>query len=313
MPLRPSKKTAIQAAAVALAATFPATVTLANEATPLEPILASSIVEDDGGSERINFSGKLRMLSQRIPAAACNLAAGIAPDASHALLKGATKEFQDIVNALEFGNDDMGVYGAEERRKTLAAIEELKGKWQPVEAAASAMIDGDTSDALLATLMDENMALLGAAKLLVSEISGQYSDPAALLQSDALRVDIAGRQRMLTQKISKEICQIKSGINVAEATKAVSGTINMFSTSLNALQFGMPEAGITAAPETNIIEGLEQVASDWSTVSTHMTAFQAGEEWDADTRAVVFNTLNTTMAKMNKVVGMYVEASKLDI
>jgi len=36
-------------------------------------------VQDSGASERINFSGKLRMLSQKIVATSCYAQAGIAP------------------------------------------------------------------------------------------------------------------------------------------------------------------------------------------------------------------------------------------
>ena len=69
-------------------------------------ITQASFVEDTGASQRIDLSGKLRMLSQRIPAAACALKAGVAPDESRALLDNSLGEFEAILAALEFGNDD---------------------------------------------------------------------------------------------------------------------------------------------------------------------------------------------------------------
>jgi hypothetical protein len=43
-------------------------------------------------------------------------------------------------------------------------------------------------------------------KLLVSDLLAQYSNPNAMLQAIAMLVDISGRQRMLTQRMSKNFC-----------------------------------------------------------------------------------------------------------
>ena len=155
--------------------------------------------------------------------------------------------------------------------------------------------------------------MLNEAKLLASEINGEYSDPTAIVQADALRLDIAGRQRMLTQKMSKEACYILSGVNVEESKKAIGGTANMFDVSLNALINGMPEAGINASDDPNINAGLAKVATGWSFLKAQIADLEAGSEWDLEKRAEVFHAFNSTMAEMNKVVGMYSDASKLGL
>lgn len=303
----------IKIAAIALTTLLPQQTFSAMQSEAGAMIKAGSIVAEVGGSERINFSGKLRMLSQRIPAAACNLSAGIAPETSRDLLRSATAEFSKILTALEFGDETLGIYGVEERRKTLVAIEATREKWLPVKTAAKTMLAGETSDAQYMKIAKANMPLLDAAKLLVSEISGQYSDPTALLQSDAIRIDLAGRQRMLTQKISKEVCHVKSDIDAQAAAEAVSGTVNMFDATLNALRFGMPAAGVIASTNSDIIAGLETVADDWGAFKSYMTALESGQEWDDTKRADVFKMLNSAMVNMNKVVGMYAEESKLGL
>ena len=80
------------------------------------PISASA--QDVGASERVNFSGKLRMLSQRVAAAACNYGAGVDADGSLAVLLGSQKEFVQIINGLEFGDAELNMNGEETRRKT---------------------------------------------------------------------------------------------------------------------------------------------------------------------------------------------------
>jgi len=295
-----------------LIAALPLTAATAQD-SQTQPVQLAQFIEDVGGAERVNFSGKLRMLSQRIPAAACNLTAGVDQEKSKTVLNSAVAEFEAIVQALEHGDDNLGIYGKEERRKTLAALAEVKTEWDIIKNDAEIMLAAGPTAELNNDIANHNMVLLGAAKMLVSEISGQYSDPTAMMQADALRIDIAGRQRMLTQKMSKEACYILSGINVEESKKAIGGTASMFETSLNALIHGMPAAGIYESDDANIKAGLEKVASGWSSLKTHLADLEAGNDWDMDTRALVFNMFNSTMAEMNKVVGMYAETSKLSL
>ncbi|MEO0911023.1 MAG: type IV pili methyl-accepting chemotaxis transducer N-terminal domain-containing protein, partial [Pseudomonadota bacterium] len=263
--------------------------------------VSGGIVQELGGNQRINLSGKLRMLSQRIPAAACNLNAGIAAEDSRAVLSGAVEEFALILDALEHGNDDLGIYGPEERARTLRTIEELHDKLEPI---LTVLEDGSgevPNDNAIQLIADENINILVTANLLVSEISGEYSNPAELLQSDAITIDIAGRQRMLTQKVSKEICLTLSRVNESSSRETLGNTIHMFEASLDALQYGMENVGIQPPPNTEIAEGLVIVRSDWNDMKPYLDAIDAGQKLTSAERATVFLGLNRTMADMNRV------------
>ena len=122
--------------------------------------------------------------------------------------------------------------GAETRRKTLVQIHDLREKWAPVKAAADAMAAGDGSEAHLGVVLGQNMAVLASAKLLVSELVGQYSNPFEMVQADSLLIDIAGRQRMLTQKMSKESCMLANQSTDGETADALRGTMDIFEKAL---------------------------------------------------------------------------------
>lgn len=278
-----------------------------------DQLVQVNFVEDAGGSQRIDNAGKLRMLSQRIPAAACNLNAGIAPEQSKALLDGAIAEFDKILAALTFGDETLGIYGAEDRRRTTRVIEELQKKFAPMHAALDDSVEGVPQDAAIQVIADHNMEVLEMAKLLVVEVSGEYANPVALLQSDVIAIDIAGRQRMLTQKASKEICFILSGVNASASQEVLGSTVNTFEVSLNALRNGMPEVGMQPAPNDEIAQGLDQVKEDWNMIKGHVDAVMAGDTLSPEDRAAVFIGLNKTMADMNSVVGLYSDASKLGL
>ena len=270
-------------------------------------------LEDDGASNRIDFSGKLRMLSQRIPAAACNLAAGIDTQTSAAVLNSAAAEFDQIVNALEFGDESLGIIGVEERRKTLVGLRKLRESWEPMFAEAQQIADGNGSADIVMAMADHSAEVLRIAVLLVSEISGQYSNPTAVLQIDALTIDIAGRQRMLSQRISKNICLVASGVNADVAMDELASAAQAFETSLDALRNGMPDAGIKSPPNTDVANGLEVVVEDWANLKPIVTQILAGETIDDEQRSIAFNGANAMTGNMNKVVGMYSQASKQDL
>ncbi|MEM6739204.1 MAG: type IV pili methyl-accepting chemotaxis transducer N-terminal domain-containing protein [Pseudomonadota bacterium] len=269
-----------------------------------------SLVEDVGATERINYSGKLRMLSQRIAASACNLHSGIAATRSRATLEASGAEFKKIVNALELGDADLAIIGVETRRKTLAALATLRSGFEPIDVARAQLLNNGPDPEAFATIRADNMELLSRAKLLVSELSGQYSDPSAMTQADAMLVDISGRQRMLTQKMSKEACFLWSSGPSTELQSSLAGTMQMFEISLVALRDGMTEAGIKPAPTPEIAAGLETVWNGWTALKPVLESAAAGKAAGADTREDVIVQLDTLLGDMNAVVGLYTAHAK---
>ncbi len=269
--------------------------------------------EDTGASQRIDLSGKLRMLSQRIPAAACNYTAGIESATSNTVMNAAIAEFDAIMHALEFGDETLGVIGVEERRKTIVGLGKLRELWEPMRDTANQIGTGGGTAETVATLAEQSADVLKMAQRIVSEISGQYSDPTALLQSDAITIDIAGRQRMLTQRMSKNVCLIASGMTVVAAIEELNDAAQMFDISLGALRSGMDDAGIVPPPTADISAGLAIVLADWGTIQPIVARAAAGEVLDDEQRSIMFNGANTMTGHMNTVVGMYSDASKMEL
>ncbi len=265
---------------------------------------------EENAEERINFSGKLRMLSQRIPSAACHLVRGVDVEGASALLNSAPAEFEKILTALEFGDPDLNIQEPETRRKTLARIHELRARWEPMKAAADAVANGTATDADIDYILTNNMNVLGAAIPLVSELVKQYSNPNAVSHANLMLIDISGRQRMLTQKMSKESCIAASSYRKDTTLDDLAGTMRIFEASLNALRHGMANVGIMPPPNGTISSGLDVVLTDWSEVKPMLTQVRTGDVLEPEKDAFKFRQLNTTMVNMNKVVGLYVQAAK---
>jgi len=267
-------------------------------------------LSEQGSSERINNSGKLRMLSQRIVATSCYVQSGIDTEASRAMLESATAEFALITDALEFGNEDLGIIGAEERRRTLAGISKLRELWTPVYDIANKIIDGEGSLEDINAMSVQSAALLDIAQRLVVEITGQYANPNAIRQTDAFAIDIAGRQRMLAQRVSKNVCLATAGVNVEDSQAELAQAAQNFGAALDALRNGAQAVGVPPPPTTEISDGLNAIYDSWQSVLPIIDAAQSSADISADDLSIIFNTGNALTGGMNSAVGLYVEASK---
>lgn len=262
------------------------------------------------GPERINNSGKLRMLSQRIAASTCTLTSGIAVDQSREILEAAELEFEQILNALQFGDTELGIVKPEERRKTLVIIEKVAAEWAPIKQSIDIVLR-DSTDIDQAHLVDDaNLTLLAVTVDLAAEISNQYANPFEMSQADAMLIDIAGRQRMLTQRIAKDACEVWTGYHSEAAKEDLAKTMQIFELTLNALQNGMPEAGITAAPTETIADELLVIQKRWNDLKIHPQTLVDGGEISEEAKVELYLGLNQELADLNHLVGQYAQYAK---
>lgn len=260
--------------------------------------------KSEGSLERIAISRKLRMLSQSIPAAACHLAAQIDPDASKEKLTLDALEFDKILAALELGDSDYNINTAEPRTKTRAKIEGLRATWASVKAAAVDIAAEPSNSESLQIILDQNLAVLDEASDLVVELTGQYSNPVEMVQADAFLIDILGRQRMLTQQMSKDACAMSTN-PTAQTAEALKASMGVFEASLQALMNGMPGAGIKKPPTAEISDALEMVAMSWGEVKPLLMANLDGQDVDGQHQTKIFRGLNATVPKLEKVLDLY--------
>lgn len=275
--------------------------------------LAQNIASDVGASERINVAGQLGTLSQRIIASACNLNSGITVRESQAVLKISADQFGRISDALLNGNRSFGILGEEARPRTLQVINRLNEAWVPLlDQAVRTEVAADNG-AQIEELAEQSNPLLNTANILVSEITGQYADPVALLHADALLIDLAGRQRMLAARMSKDICLIASGVTVESAQAELAESSQLFADTLSALRNGLPSVGVRPPPTDKIADGLQFVVEEWDTMQPFIARAMAGEQLDTEARQRVYFAFLGIESRMNNVAVSYDRNSKLGL
>ena len=164
----------------------------------------------------------------------------------------------------------------------------------------------------MTSLAAQSVELLEIAKRLVTVITAEYSNPAALRQADAMVIDLAGRQRMLAQRLSKNACLTSVGTNAGTSAAELQAASDTFGTTLSALYVGMPEMGIQAPPNADIEAGLAKVQELWTQVAPLAAEAVAGAALDAEQLEVMFHGGNGLTGGMNAVVGMYAEATTFE-
>ena len=132
----------------------------------------------------VDLAGQQRMLSQRIVKSWCQIGLNVMPQLSKRQLDAALRQFEDNLKAL-----DVAATGPEAR----TALAGLRAAWTPLQAAARGVIRQDDAAQLDARAEDVLMAAERLTRVL--------QDASATPQSRW--VNLAGRQRMLSQRLVK--------------------------------------------------------------------------------------------------------------
>jgi len=272
--------------------------------TMVMPAHAQSINASEAKT-RINIAGRERMLIQRVVKSACFSSLGIERAAYRAELVETEDLFEQSLLALQNGDPALGLR-PENAPGILAELEVVSMEWGKVASLADVAVSprGISIEGLY-SLDALGLDLLAKANAAVQTISQTYVeqlDELPLIVSVSL--DIAGRQRMLSQKMAKEFCLIDAGVTPADNRANLAETISVFNATLAGLQNGLPGM-VIPAPNYDIRQKLLEVEHLWAPVDAVLQAVaDGGQITDADRKAVVEN-MEAVLAAMNEAVGMY--------
>lgn len=261
-------------------------------------------IESDG-ADRIRYSDRLTMLTQKVAAASCALTSDVAIEESHDHLEEAMYEIDIILEALRDGNERLHIIGPEKNRRTLHDIDVLDEEWRETHVAVeSVLADGHNVESAH-VIDDHNLSLLEKAQVLTTDISGQYSHPYEMTQAHAMLINIAGRQRMLTQKMAKDACEIWTGYHAEDGRADLEKTMVIYENSIRALRDGLPAAGVMAAPNDAIRKDLDIILERWYVIKGNLDKLLAGEELNMDQKYEIFHDFNLELDELEHLIHDY--------
>ncbi len=257
----------------------------------------------------INLAGKQRMLSQKMTKQILLIASGIEKKENIKRLKKTSTLFDKTLKGLINGDKGLKLKSV----KSKVINDELKNvelKWKEFYANIKTVIGGKIDDKILQTIEGQNIPLL---KNMHKVVTMYVKESKALSNIDvALAGDInyAGRQRMLTQKMSKELLLIANGIHKDENIKNLNVTKILFEKTLKGLIDGDDEMGIKGSKLNQVTTQLKKVQKLWSEIKADVTpAIVANKE----KLNRVTKKLLIVLKEMNVTVGLYEKSVKKQI
>ena len=115
-------------------------------------------------------------------------------------------------------------------------------------------------------------------------------------------VNLAGEQRLLTQKLGKQVAMVALGINKDESVKQLKETIKTFDKTINGLLYGDKDLKLEPIKSVKVKKQLEKVFELW--FGLYVTVNTIAEKGEATKEDVTtFNQQNSAIFKeMNKAV-----------
>jgi hypothetical protein len=266
-------------------------------------------VKDEKTAERIDMVSGIRAMGQRIGASLCLANAGVDATANTKVAADSMAELAVIIDTMENGSADLG-RGKEEDRRVMGSINGLKSNWALFSARIEPLIAGQDVEANYDFLKRQNLNMSYASRDLLVRLMQVYVQPPEILQSYAFTLDIAARQRAITQQMAKEICGLATKDPVMGNVLRLKNATRLFDLSLTALSDGFDAAGVIKPPSPEIAEKISTIKGEWDALEPAIQGATAMGAIDAAAAGEIFVKLDSIYAHLKDLGALYITASK---
>ena len=268
--------------------------------------LAKNELKKSDYSHIIAVVGAQRMTAQQMSKETILLALGQKNEDSIERLKIWLGEFDRTLNGLRDGDTELKL-PATKNQNILERLNKIDELWSLFKSAVRQSIaDGTVSRAGVAIVADLNVPLIQALDDLVKEIKVESATGHLVSMLEAA-MDISGEQRMLSQKITKEVLLIAYNHDVEIYKKRLNKSMATFETNLVSMIEGNFEIKLFPAPTPQIRGQLRRVQTVWDRFRPIVEGTaKTGKISPTDIQQVVgFNA--SLLKEMDKVLEMYGE------
>ena len=266
---------------------------------------ADEISTAQDGKTKINLSGRQRMLSQRMAKAACFAAIGVKSEYHLQEARDAHRLFGATLHRLRHGDANLGMR-VETTPRILMELDGVEELWRAYGTYVNrAAQDSDAADEMLSLIAALNLPVLRQMNRAVGAFEGHYGGSGEMHPALALTLNVAGRQRMLSQKAAKEFCMLLAVQDITMHRTALTKTIALFDSSLRALQEGNEALGLPPAPNDEIAAQLDRVDALWIPLRSVFEGMIAGDRPSAADIERVARDNIPLLKEMNEAVSMY--------
>ncbi len=256
----------------------------------------------------INLAGKQRMLTQKMSKDALLIAEGIDVEKNKKDLKKSMQLFEKTLKGLMRGDKSLRL-AKTDNKEILAQLKKVNSLWSDFKKDLNQVLKGNTSKKVLENIAQKNIPLLKNMHKAVTMFVAKSGSLSKLDKFTANAINIAGRQRMLTQKIAKDLLLIDLGIDPKKNKQNLKESVELFDSSLNGLLNGSKKLGLKPCQLNHIKKQLLIVKGYWDQIKPTLNEDKYSK---ARLKAIV-NALDLTLVEMDKAVKMYEKSIKRQI
>ncbi len=244
----------------------------------------------------INLSGKQRMLTQKLSKEALALSQGTGSKES---LEKTSNLFDKTLKGLISGDSQLGLPPTQ-NIKIVNQLNHVRKLWKNLKVNLDIVLaNASSTNTSLSYINENNIKLLKEMNKAVGMLEKNGSDP--------VTINLAGKQRMLTQKMTKETLGLVQG---AESSDALTGTSLLFDKTLKGLISGDSDLGLSAVKDSAVLAQLTVVQTLWKSFNENVGTILKLAQKTNEALAYINGHNVELLKEMNKAVGMYEKQSK---
>lgn len=260
-----------------------------------------------GQNDRLDLAGRERMLIQRIVKSSCYV---LSDGRSTAIAERVVKDtgmFEETLRSLIDGSDALG-WAPEENDRVLAALNGAYSKWDSLRPAALQVAHGDMASVAVMQIVTQTDDAVAAMNNAVTELQ-KANAVAGVDPRVSLTLNLAGRQRMLSQKVAKEFCFVYNDVSTEAMRASLTKSMSLFEETLSGLQNATYEGDGFVPPPADGAILLHQVNGTWSRLQPFLAAAANGESVTHDDLEEVMSLTDTLLSQTAATVKAYVAAN----
>jgi hypothetical protein len=266
---------------------------------------ATSLAETGAGQaiQRINIAGRQRMLTQRMTTAACLAMARVDEKNRSKVALAMRGEFIQGLYMLRHGAKGFDL-PKEEDPLVLTALAEVEQVWAQFGPAIAQVVLNDMNEVVILQVLTLNERVLEKSNHVVLMLEKALNSGP---KSDLGRtVNIAGRQRMLSQRMMKYACFAAIDLGRGESQIELGKDIELFDKTFVALRDGDAKNGIIAPPSAALSSHMNRVGQLWQTYRADLEHVQKGGDMPKDRLHSLAGQSDVILDALDQAVQMYV-------
>lgn len=253
----------------------------------------------------MNLSGRQRMLTQKMSKEALFVASNVNADEMRASLAKTTSLFEITLAGLRDGDASVGL-PATENKRIVKQLDKVNSLYLELKPIFESIAQGSTpSSDELNTLATKNVPLLKEMNKAVKMYERGAKKVLAGNSDSAIVINLAGKQRMLTQKMAKEALLINLGIDQDNSRLNLRETTSLFDRTLTGLLDGDADLELPGTQDETIRSQLGTVSSNWTNLKPIFDGALTGSAIN-DTQLATLAEKNVVLLKeSNAAVKLY--------